>query len=68
MKTGFMSLVSVLALLMLMAEGVSAEEARMGAWVDEIVAVQEVSPAAAIARLKAGDIHIYVFGLTDPAI
>ncbi|MCD5412224.1 ABC transporter substrate-binding protein [Thermodesulfovibrionales bacterium] len=68
MKTGFMSLVSVLALLMLVAEGVSAEEARMGAWVDEIVAVQEVSPAAAIARLKAGDIHIYVFGLTDPAI
>ncbi len=42
--------------------------ARNGAWLDEVILVEEPSPGKAIERLIAGDIDMYAFSLTDRAL
>ncbi|MFQ5857476.1 MAG: ABC transporter substrate-binding protein [Anaerolineae bacterium] len=41
---------------------------RTGAWVDEVVVVEEPSADAAVTRLGVGEIDVYAFGVTDPEI
>lgn len=39
-----------------------------GAWVDAIVAVEEPSADAAVARLESGDIDIYAYTVSNPEV
>lgn len=45
-----------------------AQTARKGAWVDEVVIVQEADPSAAITRLENGDIQLYADGIANPQL
>ena len=46
-----------------------AEEGpRMGAWVDEVIVIEEADSAAAITRLEAGEMDVYADGLSDPEL
>lgn len=59
----------VALLLMVSFSGsVYAAAPRTGAWVDEVVVTEEPSAAAAITRLEAGELDVYAFGISDPAI
>jgi peptide/nickel transport system substrate-binding protein len=46
----------------------AAQEERTGAWVDEVVAVEEPSADAAVLQLEIGAFDVYAFSVTDPAI
>lgn len=50
------------------AEEVAMPTDRMGAWVDEVVAVEEPSPAAAVTRLGVGELDVYASTVSDPDI
>jgi peptide/nickel transport system substrate-binding protein len=54
-------------LVALMAVGLSAA-ARTGAWVDEIVFVEEPSQGAAIAKLQAGEIDVFANSVGDKGL
>ncbi|MCL4868997.1 MAG: ABC transporter substrate-binding protein [Anaerolineae bacterium] len=41
---------------------------RTGAWVDTVVVIEEASADAAVNRLAVGDIDIYAFQVTNPAV
>jgi peptide/nickel transport system substrate-binding protein len=41
---------------------------RKGAWVDEVVLLEEPSTGKAIERLSAGDIDVYAFSISDRAL
>ena len=41
---------------------------RSGAWVDEIVFLQESSFAAGVSRLQAGEIQVYAHSIAEPAL
>lgn len=40
----------------------------MGAWVDEVIVTEEPSAAAAVTRLEVGELDVYAYGVSDPAI
>ena len=56
------------------AEETAAEEApaamggRTGAWVDEVIAVEEPSAAAAMTRMDIGEIDAYAFSVSDAEV
>src|SRR5690606_41433777 len=56
-----------LVLVLALAAGAGAQ-IRTGAWVDEVIVVEEVSSAAAITRLEVGEFDIYAFTISDPAL
>jgi len=39
-----------------------------GAWVDEVVAVEEPSADAAVTRMESGDIDVYAFTVSNPEV
>jgi len=41
---------------------------RTGAWVDEVIVLEEPSAAAAVTRLEVGEIDAYAFAVTDPEV
>lgn len=41
---------------------------RMGAWVDEVIAVEEPSAAAAVTRMDVGEVDAYAFAVSDADI
>ena len=58
-----------LTLVLILALAVSASaQTRRGAWVDEVVIVEEASSAAAITRLEVGEFDIYAYTISDPAL
>ncbi len=57
------SLTLILALVL--AIGVSAQESRNGAWVDEIILSEEASATTAVTRLNVGEIDLYSFTVSD---
>src|SRR5690606_40460698 len=56
-----------LVLVLALAAGAGAQ-IRTGAWVDEVIVVEEVSSAAAITRLEVGEFDIYAFTISYAAI
>ncbi|MCB0062370.1 MAG: hypothetical protein KDE19_09650, partial [Caldilineaceae bacterium] len=46
----------------------AAESMAAGGLVNEVVAVEEPSAAAAVSRLETGDLDVYAFGVTDPDV
>jgi len=58
-------LLLVAALIFTLPTG-SAAQARVGAWVDVVLAVEEPSDAAAISRLEANDIQVWFSGTANP--
>ena len=46
-------------------EAAVPDEARPGAYLDEVIVTEEPSESAAITRLEAGEIDLYADGLTD---
>jgi peptide/nickel transport system substrate-binding protein len=58
---------SALLLALVLALGAQAQE-RTGAWVDEVVAVEEPSADAAVLQLELGGLDIYSFAISDPEI
>lgn len=63
-RVGLVALWLVLAL----AGSAWAGAARTGAWVDEVIVTEEPTADRAITRLEAGELHVYAFGISDPAI
>jgi len=53
-----------LVLVLALAAGAGAQT-RTGAWVDEVVVIEEASSAAAITRLEVGEFDIYAFTLSE---
>lgn len=53
-----------LVLVFALAAGAGAQS-RNGAWVDEVVVVEEASSAAAITRLEVGEFDIYAFTVSE---
>lgn len=45
-----------------------AASARTGAWVDEVVFLQEQSAAAGVSRLQADEMQVYAFAIADSEI
>jgi len=45
--------------------GEDIDTTRMGAFVDQVVLTVEGDHAAAVSRLKSGDLNIYAYGITD---
>lgn len=43
-------------------------QSRMGAWLDEVIFVEEPSQAQALTRLEVGDIDIYADTMTNPEL
>lgn len=43
-------------------------QARLGAWLDVVLAVEEPSDAAAVSRLEAGDFHVWFSGTSNPQV
>jgi peptide/nickel transport system substrate-binding protein len=58
----------VAALLAALVLTSAAAQERTGAWVDEVIVVEEPSDAAAILQLKIGGIDVVARTMTDPAI
>jgi peptide/nickel transport system substrate-binding protein len=50
------------------AEMSEEEASRVGGWFDEVVAVEEPSAAAAVTRIESGELDMYAFAVTDPAV
>lgn len=65
MSRRLVALILLVALVALPA-GAGAQTVRRGAWVDEIVAVEEPDSAAGITRLEAGDIQIFAQAISKP--
>ncbi|OUM98671.1 MAG: hypothetical protein BAA04_05450 [Firmicutes bacterium ZCTH02-B6] len=58
-----------LALVVVLALAASAgAQTRTGAWVDEVIVIEEATPAAAITRLEVGEFDVYAFTISDPAL
>lgn len=51
-----------------LAESKVGKEARLGAWVDEVVFREEPDRTKAIDMFEAGEIHAYALGITDPEL
>jgi peptide/nickel transport system substrate-binding protein len=58
-------LLLVVALVLTLPVGSDAQ-ARVGAWVDAVLAVEEPSDAAAVSRLEANDIQVWFSGTSNP--
>lgn len=56
-----------LVLVVAMAAAVGAQT-RMGAWLDEVIFVEEPSQAQGITRLEVGDIDIFADTISNPAL
>ncbi len=56
-----------LVLVLALAAGAGAQT-RTGAWVDEVVIVEEASSAAAITRLEVGEFDVYAFTISDAGL
>ena len=59
-------LLLLVAALTLILPGVGLAQARVGAWVDAVIAVQEPSDAAAISRLEASDFQAWFSATSNP--
>ena len=46
----------------------AAMGARTGAWIDEVIAVEEPSAAAAVTRMDVGEIDAYAFSISDAEV
>lgn len=58
--------VPVFALVLVVAFAVIVDaQTRMGAWLDEVIFVEEPSQSQAITRLELGDIHIFADAMTN---
>src|SRR5690625_3567346 len=56
-----------LVLVVAMAAAAGAQT-RMGAWLDEVIFVEEPSQAQGITRLEVGDIDIFADTISNPAL
>ncbi len=66
MAKRLVSLILLVAFVAALPMAAAAQTVRRGAWVDEVVAVEERDSAAAITRLEAGDIQVFASGLASP--
>lgn len=53
------------ALLVLALAGAAAAAARTGAWLDEVVFVEETDQNKAVARIESGEFDIYTLGISQ---
>jgi len=58
-----LALVTVLALAL-----TASAQTRTGAWVDEVIVVEEASQAAAITRLEIGEFDLYAYTMSDAGL
>lgn len=58
----------LVALALVAVVGLVGLAQRKGAWVDEVVLLEEPSTGKAIERLSAGDIDVYAFSIGDRAL
>jgi peptide/nickel transport system substrate-binding protein len=49
-------------------ESAGASTAGTGAWVDEVVVVEEPSAAAAVTRLDVGELDVYAYAVSEPDV
>lgn len=59
-------LITCLALAMALVFSAAGLAQRKGAWVDDVIVVEEPEPAAAVSRLEAKDIDVYAYTVTLP--
>lgn len=56
---------AALMLCLLLSPAVLADEQHMGAWIDEIIFVEEPSQSAAITRLAVGELDVHASAISD---
>ena len=59
MKVRISRIVLLVVMLSFIVSAGSSAAVRTGAWVDEVVLVEETDPNKAIARIEAGELDIY---------
>lgn len=65
MKVRISRIVLLVVMLSFIFSAVSQAAVRTGAWVDEVVFVEETDQNKAIARIEAGEIDIYTLGIAQ---
>ncbi len=61
-------LIATLVFVMVFSFAVTGLAQRKGAWVDEVIIIEEPEPAAAVSRLEVGEIDVYAYTVTLPDI
>lgn len=49
-------------------EPAPTEEGRTGAWIDEVIVIEEPSADAAVSRMQAGEIDLYAYQVTNAEV
>jgi len=65
MKVRISRIVLLVVMLSFIVSAGSSAAVRTGAWVDEVVFVEETDPNKAIARIEAGELDIYTLGIAQ---